>query len=81
MQCVIIFYIKWPYLTKITWCQYISFPLQTGLIAINHGDNSTVMLLYIFRHLDCFHALDEKGAAQARVQGYVVRELEEKVML
>ncbi|XP_065673721.1 uncharacterized protein LOC100202406 isoform X11 [Hydra vulgaris] len=31
------------------------------------------------RHLDSYHVLDEKGAAQARVQGYVVRELEEKL--
>ncbi|XP_057296060.1 forkhead box protein P1-like isoform X2 [Hydractinia symbiolongicarpus] len=31
------------------------------------------------RHLDCYHTLDEKSAAQARVQGYVVRELEEKL--
>lgn len=31
------------------------------------------------RHLDHYHQLDEKSAAQARVQGYVVREFEEKV--
>ena len=40
----------------------------------------TIVYLSTFsRHLDQTHSLDEKTAAQARVQGYAVKELEERV--
>ena len=33
----------------------------------------------VCRHLNSVHVLDENGASQARVQGYVVKDLEERV--
>ena len=65
------------------WCSYqLRYLLSLGWITqCNSSLNKGIIKCssFIIRHLDSYHVLDEKGAAQARVQGYVVRELEEKV--
>lgn len=37
------------------------------------------VVIVISSHLNSVHVLDETGASQARVQGYVVKDLEERV--
>ena len=65
---------------------FVEIRIERNIIFLNTDPGTLVQSLVsnlnfvsYFRHLDCYHTLDEKSAAQARVQGYVVRELEEKV--